>query len=119
MADHSTTGLPERISPTLVGVQTRFREMIVDRILVFEAMKRAIETNHQPAQALDKIGDLAHKIAGVAATLGYPYAGQLAAGVEQAVRDGDAARKPTQETWGHLQPNLEALLDELERLLDA
>lgn len=119
MADHSTTGLREPISATLVPVQTRFREMIVDRILMFEAMKCAIEANDQPAQALDKIGDLAHKIAGVAATLGYPYAGQLATGVEQAVRDGDAAGRPTQETWGRLQPSLEALLDELERLLDA
>lgn len=118
VADPSKSGLPERISPSLVGVQARFRAMIVDRILVFEAMKNAIEVNHQPAQALGTIADLAHKIAGVAATLGYPYAGQLAAEVEQAVRDGDVAARSTHQTWNCIQPNLEALMDELESLLD-
>ena len=118
VADPSKSGLPERISPSLVGVQARFRARIVDRILVFEAMKNAIEVNHQPAQALGKIADLAHKIAGVAATLGYPYAGQLAAEVEQAVRDGDAAARSSHQTWNCVQPSLEALMDELESLLD-
>lgn len=73
---------------------------------------------HQPVQALGKIADLAHKIAGVAATLGYPYAGQLAAEIEQAVRDGDVAARSTHQTWNCIQPNLEALMDELESFLD-
>ncbi len=118
VADRLKSGLPELISPSLVGAQARFRAMIVDRILVFEAMKNAIEANHQPAQALGKIADLAHKISGVAATLGYPYTGQLAAEVEQAVRDGDVAARSTHQTWSCMQPNLEALMDELESLLD-
>jgi HPt (histidine-containing phosphotransfer) domain-containing protein len=118
VADHPKAVLRERIAPVLVGVQVRFREMIIDRILVFEAMKNAIEANRQPAQALGKIADMAHKIAGVAATLGYPYAGQLAAEVEQLVRDGDATARSTHQTWSCVRPSLEALMDELESLLD-
>ena len=118
VADRPKAALREWIPPALVGVQVRFRELIIDRILVFEAMKNAVEANRQPAQALGKIADMAHKIAGVAATLGYPFAGQLAAEVEQAVRDGDAAARSTHQTWSCVQPSLEALMDELESLLD-
>ena len=108
----------EPIAAGLIGVQTRFRALIVDRLLVFEALKKDIEANRHQAQALGKIADLAHKIAGVAATLGYPRVGGLAADIELAVRNGDAAATSSHQTWRGVQPVLEALLDELEILLD-
>ncbi len=117
-ADRSKSGVSERIPPSLVEIQARFRAMIVDRILMFEALKRAIEVNQQPAQALGAISDLAHKISGVAATLGYPHAGQLAAEIEQAIHDGNVAARSAHQTWNCIQPDLEALMDELESLLD-
>lgn len=117
-SDRPKTAVREQIAPSMIGVQTRFRALIVDRVLVFEALKKDIEANRHPAQALGKIADLAHKIAGVAATLGYPHAGELAADVELAVRNGDAAATLSHRTWRGVQPVLEALLDELESLLD-
>lgn len=105
------------ISPALVGIRKRFCDMAVDRILAFESMKMAIEANRQPEHALDEIANLAHKITGVAATLGYPQAGQLAAEVEQTVRAGTSSGTSAHQTWTNVEPILEALLDELESLL--
>lgn len=108
----------EAVEPGLVGVQVRFLEVIGDRILMFEALKKDLAAQRKPAQTLNKIAELAHMTAGVAATLGYPHAGQLAADLEQAVRDGTAAGVPALRTWEQVSPRLELFLDELERLLD-
>jgi HPt (histidine-containing phosphotransfer) domain-containing protein len=105
------------IAPSLVNIRKRFCEMAVDRILAFESMKMAIAANRQPEQALAEIANLAHKITGVAATLGYPQTGQLAADVELTVRAGVSSRAPSHQTWISVEPILEALLDELESLL--
>ncbi|NEY92142.1 Hpt domain-containing protein [Tabrizicola oligotrophica] len=108
----------EAVAPGLAAIQARFLELICDRVLVFETLKKDLEANRKPALALTRIADLAHKIAGVAATLGFPHAGELAADVERAVRDGAAAGMPALQTWERVSPTLEQFLDELESLLD-
>lgn len=108
----------EAVAPGLAAIQARFLELICDRVLVFETLKKGLEANRKPALALTGIAELAHKIAGVAATLGFPHAGELAADVERAVRDGAAAGMPALQTWKRVAPTLELFLDELESLLD-
>ncbi len=105
------------IAPSLLKIRERFCELALNRILAFESMKIAIEANCQPEVALDEIASLAHKITGVAGTLGYPFAGQLAADVELTVRRGFSNETLTHQTWASVQPILEALLVELESLL--
>ena len=115
--DHKKPALREEIAPALVGVQARFLALIVDRILMFEALKKDIETGRDPENALGMIAELAHKIAGVAGTLGYPHAGDLAARVEQAARKGQATMAAPHQTLRDLAPVLDALLDDLEILI--
>lgn len=107
----------EAIAPALAAVQARFRDRIVERVLEFEGLMQDVEAGRSPALALVSIADLAHKIVGVAATLGYPRAGDLAAEVEQRIRQGSFAGAAPQVTWRAVQPGLEALLDELEAML--
>jgi len=108
----------EPIAPWLIGIQTRFRESIFDRIMAFETLKKDVESGRSLRRALRDMAGLAHKIAGVAGTLGYPHVGHLAAEVDLCITLGLSDGSSPTDTWRRLHPALDALLDELETLLD-
>jgi HPt (histidine-containing phosphotransfer) domain-containing protein len=102
----------------LESAREKFRMLIVDRILAFEAFQRSAGQPKELAGALTNIQNLAHKIAGVGATLGYSSAGALACSVEQIVQEGREGNLSLSVVWSNAQPRLETLLVELESILD-
>lgn len=110
--------LSSAIPAALFPVRARFRDLILQRMMTFEALRIEFNAGNDPQRALSGIFALAHKIAGVAETLGFPDAGQLAAALDQHSGDGLARQVPLKDLWRSVEPQLVALLDELELLLD-
>ena len=102
----------------LEPARARFRDLIVVRIIAFEEFRKGAARPAEAAEALVKMSDLAHKIAGVGATLGYASVGTLAGAVEQTVLSGRANRAAAATIWSEVEPRLDVLLDALEALLD-
>ncbi len=96
----------------------RFRELLVPRILAFESLRLAIEKGSGGAAALRDVVEISHKIAGVAAPLGYPGAGDHATTIETTIQRGLAAGETVAGIWRSVSPMLEALLDDMECILD-
>lgn len=95
-----------------------FSGLILDRILAFEAFRKQAASVGNPGHDLVKIASLAHKISGVGATLGFGKAGALAADLERAILVKPARRADPAYFAATVEPLLEALLVELESLLD-
>ena len=93
-----------------------FVTLTTDRILRIEALKEAVHKGEEPAPALTEIAQIAHKIAGVASTLGYPEIGNNARSVEQRLKSDLAMADPLRN-WTTIAPDIEALLDALEELV--
>jgi HPt (histidine-containing phosphotransfer) domain-containing protein len=103
----------------LAAVRARFRDLIVQRVLEFERLKKLIEAAPGNAPALREVAALAHKISGVAATLGFAQAGDLAAALDTAIMRRQAAGVAAAAIWQDAAPMLETLLDALEEAIDA
>lgn len=102
----------------LEPARARFRDLLFVRIIAFEEFRKSADRRAETADALVKISDLAHKIAGVGATLGYTSAGALAFAVERSVLSGRAGQADAAAVWSDVEPRLDALLDALEDILD-
>lgn len=105
----------------LEPARLKFRALIVDRIMAFEAFRTLALRGEELDWALTSISELAHKIAGVGATLGFDKVGELAFALERAIVDGprvDGPRGSTQRFSAVIGPLLESLLVELEAQLD-
>jgi HPt (histidine-containing phosphotransfer) domain-containing protein len=63
--------------------------------------------------ALTEIAQIAHKIAGVAGTLGYPEIGDTARSVEQQLK-ADLATDNALRNWDNIAEEIETLLDAME-----
>lgn len=113
----TTLSPPPAIPSALLPVRSRFLALIVPRVLEFEAFRRQINEGGEATAALAGIGALAHKISGVAATLGFHQVGQLAAQVDRRIVGGRGA--PLPPVWREVEPQLEALMDAMEALPDA
>ncbi|GLS86016.1 hypothetical protein GCM10010873_09900 [Cypionkella aquatica] len=107
------------LSQALGLAQAMFVELIVERIMAFEAYRKLASLSDQPQLEMAKIADIAHKISGVGATLGFGKAGALAAELDRAISDNPARLANPDYLKQVVDPRLEALLDELESLLDA
>lgn len=103
----------------LEPARIRFRSLIVARVLAFEAYGKLAAGGEDSRQALTGISDLAHKISGVSATLGFATLGALAAALERTIAAGSANHDDPAHFQTIIEPRLEALLDEMESLLDA
>lgn len=68
-------------------------------------------------RGLAQIAAIAHQVAGVAATLGYADLGSRAGRIDRMFKAVDA-HQPAEAIWRQAQPELEALLDALEAILD-
>lgn len=110
-------GLP--LDPALAVVRQHFVNALPDRILRFEALKQMVTgQQHTPLQVLSAIADLAHKIAGVAETLGFAQVGQMAIELDRKITTGIKAQMPPGELWAAVSLLLERLLDEMEARID-
>lgn len=102
----------------LAPARKRFVDLIVQRILAFESFRQAVERGDNAQTALIEIANLAHKISGTAATLGFPKAGKLAGALEVAIHSGRAQRHEPAAILASVEAHLDGLLDVLETLLD-
>ena len=109
----------EDVGRGLEPARILFSGLILDRILAFEAFRKQAASAGNPGPALVKVANLAHKISGVGATLGFGKAGALAADLERAILGQPARRADPAHFAATFEPLLEALLIELESLLDA
>lgn len=110
--------LPPVISSALFPARARFCDLIIQRVMAFESFRIDFHKRRDPQAALEGVISLAHMIAGVAETLGYPVAGNLAATLEQQSRESLDRKIPAIEIWHRMESQLIALMDELELLLD-
>lgn len=112
----ATRQLPAGLPDVLRAAHDVFVNLTTDRILRIEALTVAINKGEDPAPALTEIAQIAHKIAGVAGTLGYPQIGDMARSVEQRLKADLAAGAPLRN-WDSLAPEIETLLDAMEELV--
>ncbi|MGV8951682.1 MAG: Hpt domain-containing protein [Cypionkella sp.] len=104
------------------AARIQFVDRIFEYVQTIETAKKALIAGQNPMAALDSIVGVAHKITGVAGTLGFDEVGQLAAAAEQKIRsilatDG-ASSVGGLAHWHQIEPSLEPLLNGLETLLD-
>jgi HPt (histidine-containing phosphotransfer) domain-containing protein len=115
---NSSAEVIQSLATTLEPARILFCGLILDRILAFEAFRKQAASDQDADRALDDIAGLAHKISGVAASLGYGKAGELAAALERAVVAPRIKGTTPAHFSAKIEPLLEALLVELETLLD-
>ena len=102
----------------LLPARARFCDRVMQRAMALEMFRIDFNNGRSPQEALVGIIELAHKIAGVAETIGFPEAGQLAAALERITSDFAEGQAPLEEVWLSVEPQLVALIDELELIMD-
>lgn len=98
------------LSPALLPLRARFVGLNPARVDELLGLRAQAAGGPDATRALLAIGEIAHKICGVAATLGFGRIGALAFDLDQAVialrdRQSDAAA-----AWRNSQPLLDALI---------
>lgn len=114
----SAAAVDNELATVLEPARVMFRELIIERIMAFEAFRRLAENSEYPQLEMVKVADIAHKIAGVGATLGFIRAGQLAGALDRAITEQPAKFNNPEYLRRVVDPLLEALLVEMEALLD-
>lgn len=105
------------VAEALAGLRTRFIGSLVDRIVHIEDLTSELLRTGDYTAALYGISASAHRIAGVAGTLGFDTLGSDARKLEEAITNGLAECDP-RETFLRTRTQLEALLDSLEAVLE-
>ncbi len=120
-ANASQSASSQRVAIALSGLDVargKFLDLIVRRVLDFEAFSAEMRARKDEDGALKGISALCHKISGVSETIGFRRAGALAMELELLIEDERMGKRPGPEIWGQAGPLLEQLMDELESLLD-
>jgi HPt (histidine-containing phosphotransfer) domain-containing protein len=102
------------------AARVQFLDLIFTHVQTIETAKKALVAGQNPSEALDVIAGVAHKISGVAGTLGYIETGEFAGLAEQKTRSTIVAGAPDTGAviWAKIEPQVEAMLNSLEALLD-
>ena len=103
------------LSSALEPARVMFRELIIERILALEAYRKLAESSECSRLEMAKI---AHKIAGVGGTLGFAKIGALASALDSSITEHPAKFAEARYLKSVVDPLLEALLVEMEALLD-
>jgi HPt (histidine-containing phosphotransfer) domain-containing protein len=103
------------------AARVQFLDRIYAHVQTIETAKKALIAEDNLSAAMDVIAGVAHKISGVAGTLGYMETGDLAALAEDKTRSEIAAGLTGSGAacWARIEPQVEAMLNSLEALLDA
>jgi len=114
----SGSDLTQRVAQVRAG----FLDTLDERILDLEGLKAMVIKGQKRGEALQAIANKAHRIRGVAGTLGFAALGALAGQVDDAFSAFcDAESRSHQQLrafWKDGGPLLESMLDEMERLMD-
>lgn len=102
----------------LAPVRARFIEAIEGHILSFETLRQEAWRETPEKNALKEIGQLAHRIAGIAGSVGYKQIGEMASSVERRVIECCASDRTESDCVASVDEVLEPLLDSLESKLD-
>lgn len=102
----------------LAPVRARFIGALEGHILSFEALKKQAARDENAQPALDEIGKLAHRISGLAGSVGFDEIGELAGRVERSVITSRTETAPSARKLASVTAELEPLLDLLESRLD-
>lgn len=105
------------VLPALERARALFESRIEKQILRIEQCRRDVACGRAPDRALGEIGTHAHKIAGVAATVGHPRLGELAGRVEALIGQGRHEGLSEMAILKGLHQDLEQMLDALESAL--
>ena len=105
------------LAQTLQLVRRKFIDSLFDRILFFETVTVEYAQTGDHEKALRDISWAAHKITGIAGTLGFEDIGEQARHIEQAI--GLGVKAPNPYTMSSVAPILETFLDNLEVILDS
>lgn len=102
-------------------IRIDFQNGIEARIIELEALKVLVLRGMQQPEAMHAIRSHAHKIRGVAATLGFRELSDLSSHLEDRISEmtEDQLRNLSADSphWQQVDPYFEAMLDEMEHLL--
>jgi HPt (histidine-containing phosphotransfer) domain-containing protein len=103
------------------AARIQFMDLIFTHVQTIETAKKALVAETTVPAAMDVIAGVAHKISGVAGTLGYIETGELAGLAEQKTRAVIASGEMSSGAacWKKIEPQIEDMLNSLEALLDA
>jgi HPt (histidine-containing phosphotransfer) domain-containing protein len=113
MAINTAGKMPAGVPDVLQAAHQVFVSLTTDRILRIELLTQAIHKGQDVGPALTEIAQIAHKIAGVAGTLGYPEIGDTARSVEQKLK-ADLVSDDALRNWASIAEEIETLLDAME-----
>lgn len=105
------------VADAMSGLRAKFVDSLVDRILHMEELTLELRTSGDYAATLRGISAAAHRITGVAGTLGFGALGSSARQLEEAISD-KLSRHDPREAFVQVRPQLDALLDSLQEIMD-
>ena len=95
------------------AARAMFVDLIPTRIVDIEALVQ-VSKSQDCADALEKVGQIAHKLAGTAKTIGLHEIDRLSRVTENGILNFLQSSRPTTDLPVELDQNIELLLDELE-----
>lgn len=98
------------LSPALLPLRARFIDMNLSRADELLHLRQRIAAGQDAIRALLAIGDIAHKICGVAGTLGFERIGQLSFDLDQSIIALRNRQTDFVSAWRKSQPVLDALI---------
>jgi hypothetical protein len=101
------------ISPSLVPLRDRFIALNVARARDLVELADRIDMGQDAEASLLAIGEIVHKVAGVALTLGFPELGLRAAELDKIIIAFRGKEIALAAAWSQASPLMDALLPEL------
>lgn len=101
----------QNVLPALQPLRDRFIVMSKLRAAELSALRNRMRQGQQPGAAICEIGEIVHKISGVAATLGFPQWGQLAAELDSTINLARKRQISMNDAWDISEPKLDTLID--------
>lgn len=101
----------------MAGLRAKFVDSLVDRIEHMEELTLELSTSGDYAATLRGISAAAHRITGVAGTLGFGVLGASARQLEEAISE-KLSRQDPYEAFVQVRPQLDALLESLQEIMD-
>ncbi|WP_417808343.1 Hpt domain-containing protein [Thioclava sp.] len=115
-AEHSSED--QSIASVIARIRGEFVATLMERSLVLESLKKEATSTQHPDRAISEMGEMAHKIAGVAETLGFPQLGRISLQLDGIIGSARSTKQAASQTWRIAEDVVEDLLDEMEALLD-